>query len=80
METMETKVDRIVLDPNICHGKPTVRGTRVMVETVLGHLGAGDGEDEILYQYPSLKPEDIKACLEFASKVISRELVLEKPV
>ncbi len=46
---------RITINPDICNGKPTIRGQRITVQTVLEFLGAGDGEAEILEQYPSLE-------------------------
>ncbi|MGY6215763.1 DUF433 domain-containing protein [Methylolobus aquaticus] len=69
---------RIVIDPNICHGKPTVRGKRIAVQTVLEFLGSGDSADEILRQYPSLEAEDIKACLRFAAILMEQRYTLSK--
>lgn len=63
---------RITIDPAICNGKPTIRGKRIAVQTVLDFLGAGESEQEILNQYPSLEPEDIKACLRFAAQVMDK--------
>jgi len=54
---------RITINPEICNGKPTVRGTRITVQTILEFLSAGESHKEILRQYPSLTPDDIKACL-----------------
>ncbi len=51
----------------ICNGKPTIRGKRITVETVLEFLGASESIEEILNQYPSLEREDIRACLKFNS-------------
>lgn len=59
--------ERITIDENICGGKPTIRGKRIRVQTVLEFLSAGETGEEILNQYPSLEPEDIAACFEFAS-------------
>ena len=59
--------DRIVLDPEIRFGKPTVRGTRITVGDVLSYLAAGMSEAEILSDFPSLTREDIRACLAFAA-------------
>ena len=58
---------RIEIDPTVCHGKPVIRGTRVMVSTILGSLGAGDSIDLILEDYPNITREDVDAALEFAS-------------
>ena len=56
---------RITIDPDICNGKPTIRGKRIAVQTVLGYLSEGDSAEEILEQYPSLDAEDIRACLSY---------------
>lgn len=60
---------RLQIDPNICHGKPVIRGTRVLVSAILGALGGGDSIENILEDYPSISAEDISAALEFASKL-----------
>lgn len=59
--------ERIELNPMVCHGKPVIRGTRVMVSTILGALAAGDTTEMILEDYANLQPEDIAAALAFAS-------------
>jgi uncharacterized protein (DUF433 family) len=59
--------DRIVLDPEVRFGKPTVRGTRVTVGDVLSYLAAYDTEDEVLREFPYLTREDIRACLAYAA-------------
>jgi uncharacterized protein (DUF433 family) len=58
---------RIAANPNICGGEPCVTGTRVPVHIVLSHLAAGDDYRTILSNFPHLKTEDIKACLEYAA-------------
>ncbi len=60
-------LDRISIDPEIVHGRPAVRGTRMRVVDVLSLLAAGATEDEILADYPYLAAEDIKACLAYAA-------------
>ncbi len=67
---MEYIADRITIDPDLCNGKPTIRGIRITVQTVLGYLSAGDSKEDILEAYPSLEPEDIDACLKFAAKLM----------
>lgn len=57
---------RITLNPEICNGKPTIRGKRITAQTILEFLLAGEDREEILRQYPSLEPADIDACLAFA--------------
>ena len=65
----EELLDRIVVDPNVCFGKPTVRGTRIRVGLVLDLLADGMTIDEILDEYPSLIDDDIRACLAFGARM-----------
>lgn len=67
--------ERIAADPNVCSGEPCVKGTRVPVHVVLSHLAAGDGEDVILQNFPSLSREDVRACLEYAAYLASEKAV-----
>ncbi len=60
--------ERIIIDPEIRFGKPTVRGTRITVGDVLSYLAGGMSEDEILADFPQLTREDIRACLAFAAE------------
>lgn len=57
---------RITVDPDVCHGKPTIRGSRMLVITILELLASGMTWPEILADYPGLEPDDIQACLEYA--------------
>lgn len=59
---------RIVLDPEVMAGKPVIRGTRLTVDFILNLLAHGTGEMEILDEYRGLTPEDIRACVLFATK------------
>lgn len=68
---------KITINPEICNGKPTIRGSRITVQTILEFLSAGDSHDEILRQYPSLTSEDIKACLTFATMLMSHNYVVK---
>jgi len=70
-----TSLDRIVVDPEIRFGKPTVRGTRLTVGEVLGYL-ADLGESKLLKEFPQLAAEDIKACLAYAAERERRSLVV----
>ncbi|MFQ5810191.1 MAG: DUF433 domain-containing protein [Armatimonadota bacterium] len=54
---------RIAVDPAVCHGKACIRGTRVLVSAILDNLAAGVSEGDILRNYPTLTPEDIRAAL-----------------
>ena len=58
--------DRIVIDPTVLVGKPVVRGTRLSVDFLVGLLGQGWAEAEILRNYPGLTRDDLLACLEYA--------------
>lgn len=66
---METNLTRITIDQNICHGKPTIRGLRYPVESILELLASGMTYEEILSDFPDLEKEDILACLQYASKL-----------
>lgn len=65
----ETLLNRITLNPEICHGKPTIRNKRYPVDLILDLLAAGMTEAEILDDYPALEKEDILACLAYAAKL-----------
>lgn len=69
---MEYIFDRITIDDGLCNGKPTIRGKRITVQTILEFLSAGESHTEILRQYPSLVEEDIEACLRFATALMDR--------
>ena len=62
-------VDRITIDPALCHGKPCIRGLRYPVENVLEWLASGMSVDEILNDYEDLQREDILAALSFAARL-----------
>ncbi len=66
---MEDLLKRITIDPNICHGKPSIRGLRYPVEMILQLLSSGMSVDEILEDYEDLNKEDILASLLYASKL-----------
>jgi uncharacterized protein (DUF433 family) len=74
---MQFVSERITIDEKICNGKPTIRGKRIAVQTVLEFLSAGESVEEVLHQYPSLEREDIKACLEFATDLMNRNYVIK---
>jgi uncharacterized protein (DUF433 family) len=61
--------DRITIDPDICHGKPTIRGLRYPVETILELLSSGMTTEEILADYEDLETDDILAALDFARRL-----------
>jgi len=67
----ENLLSRITVDPGVCHGKPTVRGLRYPVETILEYLAGGDSVESLLTQFPDLTREDILACLEFSRRMLA---------
>ena len=66
---MENLLQRITIDTEICHGKPTIRGLRYPVEMILELLGSGMTREEILADYEDLVLDDILAVLQYASKL-----------
>lgn len=67
---MQDTEERIVIVPDICNGRPIVRGTRISVQTILEFLGAGDSIEEILDAYPGLTRDDILAALRYSSRLM----------
>lgn len=66
---MAELLDRITIDPDICHGKPCIRGLRYPVEVLLGLLSAGATIDDILRDYQDLDRDDVLAALAFATRL-----------
>ena len=66
---------RITSDPAIFAGKPIIRGRRLAVEHVLAMLAAGDTSQDLMHAYPFLEPEDIRACMLYAYKLVAHERV-----
>jgi len=60
---------RISINPEVCHGKPVISGTRVLVTNILADLAEGQSYDEIILNYPNITKEDIKAALQFGSQL-----------
>lgn len=71
--------ERITIDPQICHGRACIKGTRIMVSVILDNLATGLDYEEILASYPSLQLEDIQAAVSYAAE-LSRERVIMIPV
>ncbi len=70
-------IDRITINPDVMVGKPTIRGLRITVEQVLKALAGGITTQDLLEDYPELKPEDIQAVLLYAAELVSEEQVFE---
>lgn len=64
---MENLLKRITIDPNIVHGKPSIRNTRYMVEAILEYLAGGDTVEDILTEFPDLERDDVLACIAYVS-------------
>ena len=71
-------LDRIVVSRDVCHGKPRIAGTRIMVHRVLDLLAAGTTIPEITSEdyYPELTPEDVLACLRYANRIIEDDTIV----
>ena len=67
---------RITSDPSVCHGKPCIRGTRIMISVVLDNLADGLSLEEILEEYPPLTVEDIRAAISYAAALTREEEIL----
>ena len=76
---MPNLLDRISIDPNVCFGKPCIKGTRIWVSLILDFLASGMSEAEILEDYPSLKPEDLRAAIAYGAEV-ARERIIPIPM
>lgn len=68
--------DRISVDPQVCHGKPCIKGTRIMVSVILDNLAAGLTTEEIVVEYPPLTHDDVYATLAYASELAREEELL----
>jgi len=73
--THEDLLRRIVIDPNVCHGKPCIRGHRIWVSVVLGMLEGAMSHQTILAEYPFLEESDILACLAYANEIAAGRFV-----
>ena len=73
-------IERISISPDVCHGKPVIKGTRVLVANILGSLGSGENIEEVLEDYPCLTREDILAALQFGGELSQFEVVTPEPV
>lgn len=68
-------LERISADPQVCHGKACIKGTRIMVSVILDNLAAGISPEEILRSYPSLNSEDIQAAIAYATELAKERVV-----
>lgn len=63
----------VSIDPNVCHGKPCIKGTRIMVSIILDYLKSGESIETILHEYPTLNEEDIRAAIGYAAWLAHEE-------
>ena len=78
LDAPNSLLQRITISPEVCHGKPTIRGLRYPVEAILEYIAGGDTFEEVLAEFPDLLREDLQACIQFAAqslKVKSWQLV-----
>ena len=76
-KVQEETMRRIITDAQICHGKAHVEGTRIPVHIILDLLAVGETYENILQAYPQLNEKDIQACLKYAAKLATEEVVYE---
>lgn len=76
---MKTLLERISIDPNVCSGKPCIKGTRLWVSLILDMLACGMTDNELLEEYPQLKHEDILAAMAYGAEM-SRERYVDIPM
>jgi uncharacterized protein (DUF433 family) len=76
---MNPLLERISIDPNVCFGKPCIRGTRIWVSLLLDFLASGMTFEEILAEYPQLTVDDIHAAIAYGAEM-SRERYVEIPL
>jgi len=63
-------LERITLNPEICHGKPTIRNMRYMVTAMLDYLAGGDTIEDLVEEFEGLEPEDLLACIAYANEML----------
>ncbi|MEM6396082.1 MAG: DUF433 domain-containing protein [Bacteroidota bacterium] len=63
-------LDRITLNPEICHGKPTIRNTRYMVSAMLDYMAGGDSIEDLIEEFPGLERDDFRACIAYANLLL----------
>ncbi|MGQ9626338.1 MAG: DUF433 domain-containing protein [Anaerolineae bacterium] len=76
---MNPLLQRISVDPNVCFGKPCIRGTRIWVSLILDFLAGGMNVEEILEEYPQLTEEDVRAAIAYGAEM-ARERYVEIPI
>ena len=75
---MQNLLDRITIDDEICNGRPTIRGYRLTVQTILEFILAGTSDEELFEAYPFLEKNDIEACKQFAIRLMDRHFTIRQ--
>lgn len=73
-------IERILVDPKVCHGQACIKGTRIPVHQILHMLANGDTVDELLEEYPSLGQEDILACFDYAALLTEEQVIPDEVI
>ena len=74
--THEALLQRIAVDPSVCHGKPCIRGHRIWVSLVLDLLADGLSTEQIIEHYPALEPADVRACVAYGAEMTRERVVV----
>ena len=78
LQGMASFLDRISIDPNVCFGKPCIKGTRIWVSLILDFLASGESTEQILASYPQLTIDDVRAAIAYGAEM-ARERVIAVP-
>jgi uncharacterized protein (DUF433 family) len=76
---MASPLDRISIDPNVCFGKPCIKGTRIWVSLILDFLAEGETTEQVLAAYPQLTLDDVRAAIAYGAEM-ARERIVPVPV
>ena len=79
MTSRDELLKRVSINPQVCFGKPCIRGTRIWVSLIVDNLAEGVSEAELLAAYPQLQPQDIRSALAYAAEM-TRERIIPIPV
>ena len=66
---------RVSINPNVCHGRPCIKGTRIWISLILDFLASGSTVEEILQEYPQLSKEDVQACIAYGAEAARERFI-----
>lgn len=78
--TRSPLLERITTNPEVCHGKPTIRNKRYKVSSILGYLAAGETVESLLEEFTDLEHEDILACIAYAALTVDLKGIAVYPI